>query len=403
MALELNKLTGQVDAMGRTLAGRSDILAERTIQAREILATQPEVSDELKRKIKAARQIDEWRRGAIPLGERLDERSRPGVCPTTYTLIAADGSQIYPDRHSFAAYYLLNTGAIVLRAGTGEAPTVSSIPEIFFQDADLYDEEGWIRTPEYVSAQRNRREIQALADLAEAERAALGGDLSVPIVCMVDGPLLPWMKPDPDHADTINQEIEFFAAQMARLRRAAAIPVGYVDRPDSAYVLRILELINLPIEKITREALRQGPFIQLTDRILFDGLAPNERTGLFEPNSDANDRYRTPLGRRSDRLRLRQHDPARTRQGQRHRPHRSAGLDRVRAGQAGHRPGRHLRQLRADQLPLCAGPRARAGGGGPGGERRSGADAFPDPAAQRADARSLVQSGQQAADRRGKT
>ena len=150
MALELNKLTGQVDAMGRTLAGRNDILAERTIQAREILATQPEVSDELKRKIKAARQIDEWRRGAIPLGERLDERSRPGVCPTTYTLIAADGSQIYPDRHSFAAYYLLNTGAIVLRAGTGEAPTVSSIPEIFFQDADLYDEEGWIRTPEYI-------------------------------------------------------------------------------------------------------------------------------------------------------------------------------------------------------------------------------------------------------------
>ena len=109
---------------------------------------------------------------------------------------------------------------------------------------------------------------------------------------MVDGPLLPWMKPDPGHADTINQEIEFFAAQMARLRRAAAIPVGYVDRPDSAYVLRILELINLPIEKITREALRQGPFIQLTDRHLFDGLAPNERTGLFEPNSDANDRYR---------------------------------------------------------------------------------------------------------------
>ncbi len=292
VALELNKLTGQVDAMGRAMAGRRDQLAEKMTQARETLAAQPDVSDELKRKIKAARQVDEWRRGAIPLGEHLDERHQPGGCPTPHTLIAADGSQIYPDRHSIAAYYLLNTGAIVLRAGTGGAPTVSSVPEIFFQEADLYDEEGWIRTPDYVSAQRNRREIQALADLAEAERAALGGDLSVPIVCMVDGPLLPWMKPDPQHADTLNQEIEFFAGQMARLRRAAAIPVGYVDRPDSAYVLRILELINLPIEKITRETLRQGSFLQLTDRVLFDGLAPNERTGLFEPNSDANDRYR---------------------------------------------------------------------------------------------------------------
>lgn len=296
VSLELNKLTGQVDAMGRALAGRNDGLAEKTLQARKTLADRPEVSEELQDKIKAARQIDEWRRGAIPLGQRLDERDRPGACPTPHTLIAVDGSQIYPDRHGFAAYYLLNTGAIVLRAGTGQAPTVASVPELFFQDADLYDEEGWVRTPDYVNAQRNRREIQTLADLAEAERAALGGDLSVPIVCMIDGPLLPWMKRDRDHADTINQEIEFFAAQMVRLRRAAAIPVGYVDRPDSAYVLRILELIDLPIEKITREALRQGPFIQLTDRMLFDGLAPNERTGVFEPNSDANDRYRLRSG-----------------------------------------------------------------------------------------------------------
>ena len=98
--------------------------------------------------------------------------------------------------------------------------------------------------------------------------------------------------PDPDHAEALNQEIDFFAGQMARLRAAGAIPVGYVDRPSSAYVLRILELIDLPIEKITRESLRQGPFIQLTDRQLFADLAPNERTGLFEPNSDANDRYR---------------------------------------------------------------------------------------------------------------
>ena len=33
--------------------------------------------------------------------------------------------------------------------------------------------------------------------LAEQERAALGGDLRVPIVALVDGPLLPWLRPDP--------------------------------------------------------------------------------------------------------------------------------------------------------------------------------------------------------------
>ena len=298
MALELNKLTDQVAAMGQAMAARADELTGRASQARDLLAAQPEVSDELKRKIEAARRIDEWRRGCIPLGERLDERCRPLVQPKIFTLIAADGSQIYPDRHGIASYYLLNTGAIVLRAGTGEAPSVSSVPEIFFEDADLYDDEGRMRSPEFISAQRNRRELAALADLAESERTALGGDLATPIVCLIDGPLLPWLRPDPDHAEAINQELVFFAEQMARLRAAGAIPVGYVDRPSSAYVLRILELIELPIEKITRETLRQGPFIQLTDRQLFTDLAPNERTGLFEPNSDANDRYRVRSGDR---------------------------------------------------------------------------------------------------------
>ncbi len=298
MALELNKLTGQVVAMGQAMAARADELTGRASQARELLATQPEVSEELKRKIEAARRIDEWRRGCLPLGGRLDERCRPAVQPKTFTLIAADGSQIYPDRHGIASYYLLNTGAIVLRAGTGEAPSVSSVPEIFFQDADLYDEEGRMRSPEFISAQRNRRELAALADLAESERTALGGDLAVPIVCLIDGPLLPWLRPDPAQPEALNQELEFFTEQMARLCAAGAIPVGYVDRPSSAYVLRILELIGRPIEEITRETLRQGDFIQLADRQLFVDLAPNERTGLFDPNSDANDRYRVRSGDR---------------------------------------------------------------------------------------------------------
>lgn len=291
VALELNKLTAQVDAMGRVMAQRGSDLAERAREARALLAERPEVSEELKRKIEIARQIDVWRRGAIPCGERLDERRRVTGGPAAYTLISTDGSQIYPDRHSIAPYYLLNTGAIVLRVGSGQAPTVSSIPEIFFEQADLYDADGQIRTADYVSAQRNRRELRALADLAEAERRALGGDLSVPIMCLMDGPLLPWIRSDPAHNEALAEEIAFFAAQMARLRRVDAIPVGYVDRPGSAYVLRILELLHLPLEEITREKLRRGRYLQLADRQLFDDLAPNERTGLFEPNSEANDRY----------------------------------------------------------------------------------------------------------------
>lgn len=291
LTLELNKLTGQVDAMGREMATRRDELSEKAREARRILVDHADVTDDLLKKIERARETDEWRRGAIPLGTRLDERCTPPLLPGDYVLIAADGSQIYPDRHAIAQYYLLNTGAIVFRCGSGQAPTISSNPEVFYAEVDLYDDDGNMRSADYVSSQRNRREIQALAERAEAERADLGGDLSIPIICVLDGPLLPWMRPDPDNRDAINAELDFFIAQFERLRRAAAIPVGYVDRPGSANVLRILELLQLDIDAITRDSLRSGRFLQLTDRLLFDSLGPRERTGLFQPNSKINQDY----------------------------------------------------------------------------------------------------------------
>ena len=320
MALELNKLTGQVAAMGQAVAARADKLSGRADQARELLAAQPEVSEELKRKIDAARRIDEWRRGCLPLGERLNEHCRPLVQPRVFTLIAADGSQIYPDRHGIAAYYLLNTGSIVLRAGTGEAPATDSIPEIFFEDADLYDEDGRMRSAEFIGAQRNRRELSALADLAEVERTAPGSDLAVPIVCLIDGPLLPWIRTDPDRPETLNEELAFFTAQMDRLRAADAIPVGYVDRPGSAYVLRVLELIGLPIAQITaRRCAKALSFNSPTGnclpiwlrasgpacssrfpiRTIVTALAPATASPLRTPISPANRVGQTPPSRAS--------------------------------------------------------------------------------------------------------
>lgn len=296
MALELNKLTGQVDGMGQAMAQRSGEQRERIARAKDTLARTPIVTDELRAKIKRAREIDQWRRGALPLNDRLDERRQVTARLPQAILIAADGSQIYPDRHGIATYYLLNTATIVLRAGSGQAPSVNSVPEVFYDDDDLYDSAGQIHPPEYINAQRSRREIKALADMAEAERAALGGDLSVPIICLTDGPLLPWQKSDSEHEETINEEVEFFVQQIHRLRRARAIPVGYVDRPGSAYVLRILELVDQPIGEITRATLRRGRFVLLADRFLFDDLAPNERCALFTPNSETNDRYEQASG-----------------------------------------------------------------------------------------------------------
>jgi hypothetical protein len=79
---------------------------------------------------------------------------------------------------------------------------------------------------------------------------------------------------------------------MDRLRSLHVVPVGYIDRPGSANILRTLELASLSIEAIDRDALRSGDYRFLTDRLLWADLAPNERTGLFTVTSERNERLR---------------------------------------------------------------------------------------------------------------
>ncbi len=291
MTLELNRLTGQVDAMGASIVSRQSELTEKLARAQERLRTEGAVTPELLKKIARAQDEDAWRRGAVPLGDRLDETTLVSLDVPQAVIIATDGSQIFPDRDAAALYYVINIGSIVFRVGSNQAPAVLSVPAICYKEEELYNSDGQLRSDEEIGAERGRQELKALADLVEAERVALGGDLSVPIIALTDGPLLPWLGADKENEQKLNEEMGFFVAQMKRLEAARAIPVGYTDRPRSAYVLRILELIATEIDAINRERLRKGPFVSLTDRQLFAGLRPNERSALFTASSVTNDRY----------------------------------------------------------------------------------------------------------------
>ncbi len=82
--------------MGRVMVSRRDDAQDRSAQARELLIQHAEVTEELERKIARAREVDEWRRGAIPRGQAAGRNGCARAAPDSYVLIAADGSQIYP-------------------------------------------------------------------------------------------------------------------------------------------------------------------------------------------------------------------------------------------------------------------------------------------------------------------
>lgn len=289
--LELNKLTGQVAEMAQALAGEQTRLHTLAQRAHERLEQHAVVTDELREKLKIATQADTSWRGADPLGDRLDAHHPMPPETTPGTLIASDGSQIYPDTHGVALYFLLNVGVIVLRQGSGQAPSTATRSRVFFDERDLYDDADRLIETDKVNARRDLWELQILSEFARKERASLGGDLDRILVALDDGPLLLWM---PQRLTDTQQErrVEEFARELDNLQRMQAVPMGYVDRPRSANVLRLLHLAGLAHDQINKQSLRANPFRGLSDRGLFrDLLQPGERTGLFAATSEINSTY----------------------------------------------------------------------------------------------------------------
>ncbi|MFZ2358986.1 MAG: hypothetical protein WA040_06545, partial [Anaerolineae bacterium] len=176
--LELNRLTGQVADMAEALAGQRASQRDRALRARQQLKAFGQVTDELRAKLALARGVDESWRGADPLGDRLDERVPTPEQGQPATLVASDGSQIYPDTHAIALYYLTNVGAIVLRQGSGEAPITATAPILRMAEDDPLEEQDQDRVDaDEVNLRRDLREAEALAALARHERETLGGDM----------------------------------------------------------------------------------------------------------------------------------------------------------------------------------------------------------------------------------
>jgi hypothetical protein len=304
VGLELNKVTVQVEEMGQALAHQRQQNADHFAQASTALMRHAQVADELRRKIALACDVDASWRGAVPLGDRLDERRACSPDPPAATLIAVDGSQIYPDRHGIAPYYLLNIGSITLRQKSGQAPLTASRPSLFFAQDELYDEKGRLRNVEHVNRQRDRCEVEILANLVEGERppapatpygpGASGAERSRPILALLDGPLLFWAPSqagDHEGQDETHRQLEHFTWQLSRLRSARAVPIGYVDRPSSANVIRTLELADLLEEQVSRESVRSRGYGLLVDRMLFANLKPGERSALFASTAVLNHEY----------------------------------------------------------------------------------------------------------------
>lgn len=285
MTLELSKVAGQVEDMGRVLAERAGREQGALPAARELLRLYADRQGELRRV--AESEPGQRLRCASPSDEPLDATMPAPGLPERVTLVAADGSQIFPDRHGLAFYYLINVGSVVFRHGSGQAPDVNSDPRLYYTEDHVYPG-GSLVTSDLVSAERGLAEMRALADLALAEPRD-----GPPRFALADGPLLIWVQraaiPEGQQARILSE----YLACLDRLRLGGTPVAGFVSRPQSAEVVALLYLAHLPEEERSAiNSLAETSYRGLTDRALFGFLKEGERSALFVRGTATNREFR---------------------------------------------------------------------------------------------------------------
>jgi len=287
MGIHLPSLLPQMQELGQTLYERSLQMSEMIPKAINALHFTAGLDHtDLLSQINEAG--DRWR-GAIPTDEALDQTFSPPKAPLSLRVIGADGSQIYPDRHASAFYYLINIGSIVVSHGSGETPTVQQESRLFFELEDLYDEADHPVQNAYVNLRRDVAEMKALAERVES----LAGE---PTLAILDNSLLLWLALQtggPTSRET-DRYLEQYLKQLDRLRTSETGLAGFIDRPRSVSVLALIHLAGLPDDQITQETVVQTPFRGLTDRAIFTKLLPpGHRSARFIPASPLNRDFRT--------------------------------------------------------------------------------------------------------------
>ena len=290
--LDLTKLAGQMQGISQHLTLEAAASRQRLELAQKLLAQAHAQQAEL------VQRQQQWRDrilfvAATPV-EPVNTRIDLPIPPAVHTVIATDGSQIAPNHHEIAYFYLLNVGRVVLHYGQNRHPLLDSLPEVFYRPEDLYVSRQWgIRTEEWMGYRRTASEATVLAELA------CDTPMSVPTLAMVDGSLIYWfLEQLPEAArDCILPPILDAWSQLQDF----GIPLmGYLSASRSGEALNFLRLVACPhqvpdcmtycpnqLEKMPCQVLEP-----LRDNAVWTiELKPGQRTGFWRSSARILDLY----------------------------------------------------------------------------------------------------------------
>ena len=283
MTVDFQQVRQQVKELGQHAQENMEQRLRKREQAQQVLQSYAEKYVELRRKIALAVGHDPNLRCALPVNEPMDRGFPEPPLPEQVTILAADGSQIAPSRHEEVEYGLINVGAIQMRLGSPEPPTIKVMSSL------LYEEQLENLTDAALALNRDLSERSLLADLAIR--------LPPPVITFTDGQMELWLgQPgDREERDILQDSLSNYKGVLQKLCASQVAAAGYVDRPNARTVVRMLEVVTLSDADLSQIRTHR-PFRPVRDQHLFRGLLqPGERSALFEIQSPSINFYRDEL------------------------------------------------------------------------------------------------------------
>jgi hypothetical protein len=284
MPIDYQQIYTRIKEIGQSAKERRKKKEDAQALARDLLRNYDVQLDVLRAKVETAKQTDPNIRCALPVNENLASSHPPPASVTQSTLIAADGSQINPDRHSAVQFGLVNVGAITMRMDSGESPKIFTNTELMYGD-DLLPN-GIPMSEGLVALKRDLAERSQLDELSKG--------IAGSVVTFTDGPVELWGAKGED-VTSYAECVEKYLGVLSRLQSRGVITAGYVDKPSANLVVRLLEIMFADQDQV-KKLKDFHPLRAVSDRWLYGErdnplLPPGHRSAVFKIQSSSEKKY----------------------------------------------------------------------------------------------------------------
>ncbi|MBI3167508.1 MAG: DNA double-strand break repair nuclease NurA [Chloroflexi bacterium] len=283
MPINYQEIYTQINAIGQGAKEKQKRKEEAQELAQNLLTSFNSQLDALRSKVDFAKQADSHIRCAMPLNEPLASSCPPPDSVIQSTLIAADGSQIVPNRHEPLQYYVINVGAIAMQIGSGNTTEVETDTELHVLD-------------EFDDTYFSDSQVALQRDVAERKKLlAMSEKYSGTIVALTEGQLELWGSVDNENAKEFEKSLHDYLHALEEMRQKQIIAGGYVDKPGANWVIKLLEIAGTPqdeLKNVRKNRLLAG----VTDLWMFSQiLGEHERSAVFALQAKSAEKYKGAL------------------------------------------------------------------------------------------------------------